>query len=176
MGEVTVSRVELLQTVTTGSDGAASGSVVLAPFNMPWLVNLAKAFERIRWIACALEYRPTVGANTDGSIAVGVDWGAKSLTVADGRLTTLGAIDKSGVLACTPSVDTPVWARVPRIVVPAARLQSRAWYELVENVTTVALYDAAPGSLVFYANGAANKTVGELWVSYTVVLSGTRKV
>lgn len=176
-GEVVVSRSELLDTLTTGTDGKASASKVLVPVNLPWLSNVAKAFERCRWQSVRIEYRPAVGANTDGTVAVGFDWGSSNeAKEGDGGAWTLvRAIDRVGVLACTPNVDGPVWSKAS-LTIPSQRLQSRAWYEVPAAAPTSDVYDFAPGSLVYYVQGAASKTLGEIWVHYRVQLSGTRKV
>lgn len=186
-GEIQISMLELLSTVKTGADGNVAGSVLIAPSNCPWLSNLAKAFERLRWHSVTLEWRPTVGANTDGCFAMGFDWGEKSASAVE--LREVGgrevfsaddptAIDRTAVLACTPCVDTPVWQRVPNFVVPGSKLQSRAWYEIPADpkTTTIAVYDQAPGSIIYNCTGAANKTMGEVWIRYSAKLFGTRKV
>lgn len=182
-GEVVISRSEFLVTIKTGADGTLGGSLVLSPVNFPWLSNVSKCFERIRWRSCRLEYRPAVGANTDGTIAGGIDWGAKSakasLLIIGGKLALqeTAAVARDQVLATTPCFDGPVWQRVPNFQVPAARLQSRAWYEIPPDASSdIPVYDQSPGTLLYHAQSSANKTVGEFWVHYTVVLSGTRKV
>lgn len=171
-GEVVVSRRELLATLTN-KDGL---NVLLVPANFPWLKTLVKVFERIRWHKCNLEYRATVGANTNGSVAVGVDWMSQSSTAVEldelWVVDPLTAIDKSAVLACTPSFDTPVWQGIRSMPIPASRLQSRLWYEITDNVPTTSLSDYAPGSIKYkssYDSGG-----GEIWIDYTVRLSGTR--
>lgn len=178
MGEVTTTRSELLTDLAVSTGTSVSGSVILSPANFPWFKNIAKAFERVRWNSCVLEYRPAVGANTDGVVALGLDWGAQSATVdeASGLWKLVRSVDKNDVLACVPSVDTPVWNRVPSLIVPANRLQSRAWYDLPKDVKTDSVFDAAPGSVLYHVSGSAAKTYGELWVKYSVTLSGTRKV
>lgn len=173
-GEVTVARSELLKDVVTASDGKVGASVVLAPLNLPWLSNIAKAFERVRWHSARIEYRPAVGANTDGTVAVGFDWGSTDVKSVEGNWQLVAAIDKPAVLSCTPNIDMPVWQRAT-LSIPNARLQSRAWYDLPkESISTI--FDEAPGTVVYAAQSGAGKTVGELWLHYRVQLSGTRKV
>lgn len=171
-GEVIISRRELLKDLTTANKGE---QVLIAPANLPWLKNLAKVFERVRWLSLVIEYRPAVGANTAGTVAIGVDWMSQSANVVhrDGLLVRdLEEVSKSNVLACTPSVDAPVWQRIPSLVVPASRLQSRQWYEVVDSVTsTTNFIDVSPGFVAFYTTAA---NAGEIWLSYKVHLSGTR--
>lgn len=170
-GEVTIARRELLGTLA-----ASSGtSVVVHPDNLAWLKTLAKAFERIRWLSLVIEYRPAVGANTAGTAAVGFDWmnSNTALTVSeDGTISKVGAVDKAKVLALTPSFDCPIWQRYPSLVVPARRLQSRAWYELVTPSKDNTL-DVSPGSVTWYCSSTV-ADAGEIWISYKVHLSGTR--
>lgn len=170
-GEVTVQRSEMVV-----STMAAAGSVVLTPMALPWLKNLAQAFERVRWLKAVLEYRPLVGTSHDGSVAVGFDWMSPTtkLSCTDGQLHLTADPTKSGVLACTPSFDTPVWQRVPSVPLPASRLMSRAWYEVgtAEEAKANAI-DFAPGSISYVSTAAS---VGEIWIHYKVVLSGTHSV
>lgn len=173
-GEIVVSRSELLTTVTTGDDGTVGSSKVLIPASLPWLANLAKAFERVRWLSVQIEYRPAVGANTDGTIALGFDWGTPTVKAVEGGWQLVHTIDKAAVLSCTPCADGPVWSK-NRMSVPQPRLQSRAWYELSEDVKDN-FFDYSPGSLCWFSQGAAKKTMGELWVHYRLQMSGTRKV
>lgn len=182
-GDVVISRSEYLTALKTDSSGQASGSFLLDAMNFPWLNNLAKAFELIRWSSMSLEWRPAVGANTDGMIALGADWGEASPSSVQKRVfgeaehySVHATVDRKDVVACTPVLDTQVW-QSGRFAVPAARLQSRESYIIpASTTTTVAVYDRAPCSVLYSATAAASKAVGELWVNYSVRLSGTRKV
>lgn len=179
-GEVVVSRSECLGRIATAAAASRGGSFVLCAESLPWLANLAKAFERLRWQSMRLEYRPAVGANTDGLMALGFDWSNSSVKAVqqDGRAFLSLAADPSrdGVLACTPNADGPVWQRMPLMSIPAQRLNSRAWYSIPEDATKADLFDYSPGSLVYFVDGAASKNYGEVWCHYKVTLSGTRKV
>lgn len=165
-GEVSISRVEFVTEVTTNAQGTAVGSFVIEPEGFSWLKNIAKAFERVRWQSCSFEWRPAVGSTVSGTLAMGIDWAIAATTV-----------DKPTVMACTPSIDTQVWQKVPNFVVPGSRLMSRAWYLLPEGADTkVPVQDRAPGSLLYACKGDSQKTMGEIWIRYSLVLSGTRKV
>lgn len=169
-GEVVVSRSELL--TTPGTDVAG---VVLHPANFPWLKKLALVFERYRFQNLRLEYRPLVGANTDGYAAFGVDWGTSSMSVSlvgsQWHISRehLKSADKTNVLALTPSVDTPVWQRVPSLVVPQKMLQARLWYDTLTPASPIS--DYAPGYVQSIATAASK---GEIWVHYTAHFAGTR--
>lgn len=169
-GEVTVTRTELLNTITN-----TPTSSLLAPFNLPWLKTLAKVFERYRFKSIVLEYRPLVGAGSGGSTAVGFDW-MQSSTSAEvsqsGVLQARATFDKPKILSMTPSFDTPVWGRLKSVVVPSSRLQSRAWYEVVDSITDASpVQDLAPGYIATLSTLANS---GELWVTYVAQFSGTR--
>lgn len=157
-GEVRIRRRELLTEIS----GATGISVMLAPSKFPWLKNLAKAFERVKWISARVEYIPLVGTTVNGSVAVGFDWAVPTDKVNS-------APTRAGILAHTPSFDTAVW-RKASFVLPSSRLQSRTWYEL-EATEVKDTFDSSPGQVSYissYAQGG-----GELWVEYDLVLSGT---
>lgn len=169
-GEVSISRTEYLAELTTGADGVVKGQYRLEPKTFSWLANVSKAFELYKWQSLSFEYRPAVGANTDGMFAMAVDWGKATL----GDNFTRGDL-----FSLTPSVDTPVWQPTkPRnFALPRNKLQTREWYEVSvdpnDNANTL---DRQPGSLAVHAKSSANKVIGEIWVTYSVTLSGTRKV
>lgn len=164
-GEVVLRRSEMIVDTM-----AVYGAVAIAPWNLPWLKGLSQAFERYRWLSLSLEYRPLVGATKDGSVAVGVDWMSQStkIELRDGQYHKVGVFDKKAVLACTPNFDTPVWQRVPSMVMPSSRLQSRLWYELGDPGSNA--IDFAPA---FVAYTSTLEKAGEIWLHYRVQLSGT---
>nr|UUW06590.1 VP3 [Cat Tien Macrotermes solemo-like virus] len=162
-GDVVVSRSELLDTVSTDPT-----SLLLHPDNLPWLKNLAKAFELYRWISVVLEYRPLVGTYSNGAIAMGADWGTQSAKLDKGKLVSskVAAISREAILAMTPSVDTPQWKPVARLPLPTTRLQGKRWYDCATA--------DGPG---YVANiSTTNKDCGEVWLHYKVHLTGTRVV
>lgn len=176
-----MSRAERLSEIKTDANGSYGKSIVLAPGNLPWLANLAKAFERMRWLSCALEYRPVVGANSDGTVAVGLDWAntavASEEILGHLKLVKKDAPDRDSVLSCTPCYDGPVWQQMRRLVVPSSRLQSRAWYDLPADLAKIEEpMDVSPGAVAVQATGAATKSLGEIWVTYRIQMQGTRKV
>lgn len=179
-GQVVLSRREWVKDVALAAAKAEVGiSLVLTPENFSWLANMAKAFEQYRWNSMAIEYRPAVGTTTAGLAALGFDWASQEVAIGeDGLLGLTAEPGKKDVLAHSPNSDGPVWSRLS-LSVPSARLQSRAWYVLPKDLTKQTLVDYAPGVLVAYANGTASSggsTLGELWVTYSITLSGTRKV
>lgn len=173
-GEVTLRRSEYLESATK-----ATTSFFLSPANFPWLRNLAKAFERVKWLLCDVEWRPTVGTTVSGATALGFDWGAVSTTVKfheDGHFgpsPRLGAADKNAVLACSPAVEGPAWSP-KRLRVARNLLQSRMWYDLPVDTATGQKFDFGPGSVLVFSD--ASNGGGDIWVHYEVVMQGTRKV
>lgn len=173
-GEVRLARTELLYTVASSPIGSA---IFLAPDNLPWLKNLAKAFERYKFHKLVIEYRPLVGTTQGGSIALGIDWASASTTAdmdVDSDLYVLvgAAPTKAKVMACTPSIDMPSW-QSGKLVVPASRLMSRAWYELGTIPTDTSVYDFGPGFLAQISSLASS---GEIWLHYDITMTGTKPV
>nr|QQM16344.1 putative coat protein [Mafsystermes virus] len=167
-GEVTLSRSERVVDIS-----ARPGSYVLHPSTFPWLSNLAKAFDMYRFVKAVVEYRPVVGAMSNGAAAVGFDWASKdTVQEEDGRFTLAAPPSRDAVLATTPCFDTPVW-QGRLMPLPPKQLAQKQWYS-----TTTAASPEIPGSVVWAASalGQGVDLPGEIWVHYTVVLSGTRKV
>lgn len=160
-GEVVLTRSERFVDVTLASTASTEAfEKRLRPSNFDWLKTMAAAFERYRWEAVVVEYRPLVGSTTDGYIAVGMDWSSG---------TSLSS--KSQVLAMTPVCDGPVWQGF-RMPLPRDRLQNRLWYDMQQDDV-----DGAPGFIAWASSKPASsqKTYGEIWVHYRVRMSGTRQ-
>lgn len=168
-GDIIIARSELLHTTKK-----AGVTTLLHPSSFPWLKSLAKVFERYRFVSATLEYRPLVGTTTAGSVTMGVDWMTSTVKLAlneNGILTaSLKAIDKTGILALTPSVDCPVWQRVPRVVVPSQLLNTRLWYNASAPAADSDVENFVPGYIVSLST---NDTDGEVWIHYKVHFSGT---
>lgn len=175
-----MSHREYLTQITMPASGDLQGSIFLSPFSFPWLAKLGACFEKYRWISLVLEYIPDVGTTTDGSIALGMDWGTQSnssLCSALGWETMARdeAYDRAEILALTPSQVTPLW-KPARFGLPVAQLQSRRWYTVPTAAVASSVDDFGPGFLAYYCSGAsAKKVVGDVWVSYRVEFAGTRK-
>lgn len=177
-GDVTLARSEMIVEIKTGSDGKVVGSFLLVPANFPFLKGVSSVFERIRWNQCVVEWRPAVGANTDGMIALGFDWSQAVVTKLVGDKYCnhkLQSLDRAGVLAKTPCRDAPVWQSIRGWQIPANKLQSRQWYSIEADVTKAEGFDQAPGSIAYAASGEAAKVLGEVWVHYSVRMMGTTK-
>lgn len=173
---------EYLGQLKVGSDGTVQGSFFLSPQVFPWLGGIAKAFEKYMWVSLALEYIPDVGTQQDGSVALGIDWGASSAPTFSlskhslGRETLVGAAyTRASVLAMTPSLVTPLWRPVT-FTVPANVLQTRRWYSVPKGDVSAGWDDYGPGFLAYYATGPKDKVVGDIWATYRLVFAGTRAI
>lgn len=172
-GEVVLRRSEFLETATSAA------TFFLNPVNFPWLGNVAKAFERVKWLLCDVEWRPTVGTTVSGSSGIGFDWGAQSSKAVwqedghFGQTQRLGAVTKNDVLACTPVVEGPAWT-AKRLTLPRNLLQSRLWYDIPTATTSGDTFDYGPGSVVHFSSASGGG--GDIWVHYQLALHGTRKV
>nr|WQM60706.1 MAG: VP3 protein [Solemoviridae sp. 4] len=159
-GEVVIRRSELLLELT----GNVSGIIDVIPSQdtMPWLNKIAPAFERVKWISLIISYKPFCGANVSGSVICGPDWNSS-------RVSTTKPTRRD-VQVCTPIMEVPVWSP-GRLVLPSAQLMTRKAYDLVANT---AIFDRQPCQILYNVVGSASSvTVGELWIDYHVVLSGT---
>jgi len=157
-----VSREELVQVVATTPGGVASGAIQLHPNQFIWLKGLAASFDRAVWLKVRLNWRSFVGTGTDGNICYACDWASSDWTPT-----------RDKVLAISPVADHPVWLTTDDrpLILPISMLQTRREYIL----RSADAKDAQPGRIVYYVSGApANKTVGEIWASYTIVFSGPR--
>lgn len=160
-GEIVVSRTEKLADVNP-SDKVTTGLVPLYPTSsvMPWLAKLVVAFDRIEWLQATLQFKPFVGTQTSGSVAFSVDWDSS---------VGSGSVTRNKVLSGTPVYEAPVWQN-GRLPLPQKMLMSRKAYSL----HTVDLADKQPGNLMWSVEGHdKTTTLGEVWITYRVRLSGT---
>lgn len=166
-GGMMISRRELIAEVTlaaTKSD--VYGMVELRPDKFHFLKGLAKSFERFRFSKMRIYWKPAVGTTVGGMVGLGVDWDFS---------TTTSNQTRADISSYTPSQCFAVWADTePKpLVLPQNRLQSRPWY-----LTSGTTFDGGVALLKYAASGEANassaRTLGEIWVDYTVQFSGTQ--
>lgn len=156
-GSIRISRRELLITLK-----GETASATLKPLNFPWLKNIAKAFDRVSWHGAKVFYRPSVGATTSGSVAIGVDWDSNTAT-----------LTYENVAAMTPFTDGAVWQPLT-LVLPRNKLMSRKEYVITPNKDKDSDFDLSPGYLCVAADGApSNTTLGHVWIEYDLTLFGT---
>lgn len=161
-GELRLSKMELVEAVkATKATGMGNGSFKLIVTALPFLKSIGGSFERIKWLKCRVMYKPLVGTVRDGGVTIGIDWNFK-----DPQST------RSKIACYTPTQSGPVFKDFS-LNLPANKLQSRLWF-----LTTAEGFDGGPGIVVYAVEGCTSKdadvTVGEIWVDYTVVLSGTQ--
>lgn len=160
-GELRLSKSELYATVTTDAKGAASGSKHLHPDHISLLGSLATRFERLRWLGAKISWRPAVGTTQGGLITYGIDWDL-----------TKGATTREKIAVYSPSATNAIWADTSSrpMVLAAHKLQTRPWYTPYAGDNNL---DKEPGLLVYAASGPSNTVLGEFWIEYQVILSGT---
>lgn len=163
-GEVTLSRVELLTSVelpANKGEGAAAVELLPSANVMSWLYKISVAFDRIVWMRARVTWKPCVGTTTNGSLVYGVDWNSNK-----------SGPTRESVQALTPNVENAVW-QAATLVLPQDRLMTRRYY----NLNSASKEDRQPGTLSYHVKGAAQATaqpLGDLWIEYTVRLSGTQ--
>lgn len=167
-GEIMVSRTELLGSIDLEANTAENvGLYKLVPTadNLSWLAKLVVAFDRIEWLSCTVVYKPFVGTSSSGSVAFSPDWDSA---------TAKEKVTRAKIQAGSPVYESPVW-QAGKIVLPSKYLQSRRYYSLHGAKTDP--FDQAPCQILWSIKGAeatgGKTSLGELWITYKVRLSGT---
>uniref|UniRef100_A0AB39J8D1 Capsid protein n=1 Tax=Chihuahua culicoides solemo-like virus 1 TaxID=3239315 RepID=A0AB39J8D1_9VIRU len=160
-GMITLSRKELVTTITSESNGSKSLTIALKPDSFKFLKNLGSSFERTRWLKMSFFYKPAVSMTSAGLVAMGVDWDSQSTKST-----------REDIAAYTPSSTFAVWQDTEKapLILPPTKLQSRQWYMHASSEQA----DSGPGTLVISATGPNSSTLGELFVVYTVQMMGTK--
>lgn len=139
------------------------GHFDLLPSSFSFLKSLFKSFDRVKWHKLNLYYKPAVGTTYGGLVSLGMDWDFASRDVS-----------RSTMSGFTPNASFAAWSDTEKspMVLPANRLQSRAWY----TPNNGEYVDKGPGKIHWAVkgdSGATSKTFGEVWATYTVSLMGT---
>lgn len=167
-GLIKISRTEMVTAVKAGSDGSASGTIKLQPDAFPFLKGLGKSFEKVRWSKIHCYWKPAGSLTTTGLIAVGVDWDA---------VDSFTAPNRESVLCYTPCISCPVREDCQKepLKLPASRLRQMGWLTPDGSATSNPA-TRRPATLAYNlsSNIDANKLIGELYISYTVEMVGTR--
>lgn len=134
------------------------------PKSFAFLATLFNSFERIKYVKLHISYRPAVGTTQGGMVSYAIDWTSSQKDK-----------DRKALSSFTPNCAHAAWQDTSSkpLVLPPSRLQSRVWYL---NNDGADLVDRAPGRLLYAvdASSSVELVVGELWVDYEVVLSGTK--
>lgn len=161
-GEMRLSKSEILASLVAGPDGQVKGNVKIVPSSIALLNSVYTAFERLKWLSIRIYWKPAVGTTEGGLVTYGIDWDFQQNDPKD----------RAKVAAYTPSHTNAIWcdSTSQPMVLPSSRIQARLWYTPLSGDDV----DKGPGALVYFAQGPANKSLGEFWIDYVVVLSGTR--
>lgn len=159
-GELRLSKMELVSTVKIPANaGTNSGAVKVLAGEFPFLKGFSGSFERIQWLRLRFVYKPLVGTTKDGGVTLGFDWNYR-----DPKTTRAD-------VACYSPTQTGSVFKEFSLTLPQAKLATRKWYDVLATG-----FDGGPGLLAWAIDGpkeAGEKSYGEIWVSYEIVLSGT---
>lgn len=164
-GMITLQRCELITSIRLRANAEnADGQFVLEPASFAFLKGLAASFDRAKWNYVKIYYKPAVGTTYGGLVSFGMDWDLGNKELAREKISGL-----------TPNCTVAAWADSEKnpLVLPPARLQSRTWYTLSASAND---FDRSPGIIHYAISGTAKttaQTIGELWVSYSIVMQGT---
>jgi hypothetical protein len=176
-GQICISRTELFESIIIPKDAGGTSkdflaSYLIAPIattgepKLPFLTNLARVYTRYRWESLSFSWRPGVGTNNDGSVTYGTK-------LMDGDVTK-NPSSRVAISALYPVNDHPIW-QGSTLPVAKPLLQSRLWYATYGN--SIDTVEQAPGVLqvgISHDALAADKYVGEFWITYTVTFDGSR--
>lgn len=164
-GDVIITKAELIQTVKLDANKTLYKSHIdIVPDSFPFLKNFFSSFDRIKFQSLKFYWKPFVGTTYGGALGMGVDWD-----------WALSDADRSKISSLSPNVSQALWEDGERrypLILPKNRLQSRAWY----MPRASEWQDRGPGKVLIAADGSSSSsavTLGDVWVKYTVVLSGT---
>lgn len=164
-GDVIITKAELITTVKLPANSASvKGHIDIIPDSFPFLKNFFSSFDRVQYQSIRFYWKPLVGTTYGGALAMGVDWD-----------WALSDADRTKISALSPSTSMALWEDGEKkypLILPKNRLQSRSWYLPRADQWQ----DKGPGKVIYSVDGTSTKseyTVGDLWVKYTVVLSGT---
>jgi len=121
---------------------------------MAYLDNMAKSFERYVVNSITINYNPSVGTTTDGTIYFGVDFNVASLPTTKAQLVTHW-----------PGIKTPIWKPIT-FNIPKQKIQTRTM--LFTDTSTSTDVDKVPFALCLWVVGVAKAAVGEIYATYDV--------
>jgi len=149
-----------------GSSSFAYDSGYLQPglaANFPWLSSIANNFETYVFEKFEVEYIPSCGTNTAGRVTIGVDYDADDP----------GALTKSELCSYEDTVSGPAWSNIKFTSTPGNLRRGDPRYTRYD-ISALSdgnwkLYDT--GLLHVGTDGTSEAAkLGEVWLSYTIVL------
>lgn len=144
-GSMRFKRLEHVDTLT----GQAFKNYVLDPTSFTFMARLGSIFDRVMWHSVVFKWKPTVGMNNDGAVALAFDWDSREALK-----------DRNALYALTPVVSGAVW-KEHSLSLPPAKIMAKKWYSVGEDWPGICWVDLTKGG-------------GELWVSYDVTFMGTK--
>jgi hypothetical protein len=129
----------------------------------PFINSLSKLFDRFQVHACAVEWYPSVGTTTAGSVTLGVDWDLKSTVT-----------ERKQVVVLNPNLRLPVY-QPGNLIIPSNLLMARKYLQVQESLDESD--DNCPFRLcvgLSHDKTADAKSLGEVWVTYDLTLQGPR--
>lgn len=164
-GDVVISKAELITTLKIPANKSQlCGHIDIIPDSFPWMKKFFSSFDKIRYESVRFYWKPLVGTVYGGAISMGMDWDWSN-----------DDSDRSKISGYSPSVTCALFEdgeRKYQLILPKSRLMTRAWY--IPRASS--FEDKGPGKVHYCVDGKTDKTeqtVGDIWVRYTVVMSGT---
>lgn len=166
LGTLTLQRREFMRSVSVGAKGAVALDYVdIVPKSFSFLKQFTM-FDRVKWNKLHVFYKPGVGANYNGFVSYGVLWGFDKAKPSD----------RAGISSLTPNMSHAVWVdgEARPLVCPPQKLQTRPWFTPDDSDAV----ETGPGRIIVAAESPSNTAatdsiVGELWVDYSVTLTGS---
>lgn len=163
---ITLTHREYVQQIVV-SEGGGPNQVTKIPLqpgletSFPWLSAISRRFESYRFTRLMFEYIPDVGSTTDGSLAICPDYDPAD----DNQHAS-----KATLLSFEDAVRGPLWTPLRMVCSPRNLRKRTSWYTRGETqIGDVKLTDAGNLWLSLSYEGDQT-TIGELWVTYTIVL------
>lgn len=159
--DVVITKTELVATikVEAGKDTNSGKLAMTTGGDLPWLKVMANSFERSLWRSLRAEYRPACAMTQAGRFTMGFDWDWSG-----------EATDRTKISAYQPNCGGVVF-QACSLSVPLGRGPQKWYYAKAADGV-----NKGPGELVWAVESAATEAtvMGEIWITYTVVLSGPR--
>lgn len=162
MGDLTITKSELCDTITLkkGVTTAYGAVEIRTGGDLPWLKVMASSFERARWTVLRVTYRPGCAMTQAGRFAMGFDWDWSNT-----------ATTRAKIAGYQPNAGSAVY-ETTSMSVPINRGPSRWFADAAADYV-----NKGPGKVVWAVDSAAptaDLVLGEVWVDYTVTLSGPK--
>lgn len=160
-GDLIITKSELVATIELAANaGSAHGKIAIhTEGDLPWLKIMAASFERSQWRSLRAIYRPGCAMTQAGRFAMGFDWDWS------GEADT-----RQKISAYQPNCGCAVYENCS-IVIPVSRGPLR-WFAAKATDKV----NKGPGEVVWAVDAASSTPLvtGEVWLEYTVILSGPK--